>query len=71
MVEDFRKSCRCSTDTENTRLFLYSFSLIMPKSGVLRIENYLRRELEQEDDNWAKEAKKRRQKDMRPSRAFL
>ncbi len=45
----------------------YSFTLsplIMPKSGVVRIENYLRRELEQEDDHWAEEARKRWQKDL-------
>nr|WP_295974273.1 YqhG family protein [uncultured Bacillus sp.] len=45
----------------------YSFTLcplIMPKSGVMRIENYLRRELEQEDITWAKEARNRWQKDL-------
>ncbi|MBB6444900.1 YqhG family protein [Bacillus benzoevorans] len=45
----------------------YSFTLsplIMPKSGVLRIENYLRRELEQEDTTWAEEARIRWQQDL-------
>lgn len=45
----------------------YSFTLsplIMPKSGVLRIERFLRRELEAEDVTWANEARKRWQKDL-------
>lgn len=45
----------------------YSFTLsplIMPKSGVARIENYLRQGLTQEDTAWAVEARKRWQKDL-------
>ncbi|MDF1507600.1 YqhG family protein [Robertmurraya sp. DFI.2.37] len=45
----------------------YSFTLsplIMPKSGVSRIKNQLVREIEQEDDSWAVEARKRWHKDL-------
>lgn len=45
----------------------YSFTLsplIMPKSGVMRIENLLRNEIEVEDHNWAMEARERWQKDL-------
>ncbi|WP_428909096.1 YqhG family protein [Niallia sp. Krafla_26] len=45
----------------------YSFTLsplIMPKSGLKRIENYLRFKIEQEDQSWAEEAKIRWQKDL-------
>lgn len=45
----------------------YSFTLsplIMPKSGIVRIENFLRKEIEGEDHQWAAEAKKRWQKDL-------
>src|SRR4051794_1763816 len=45
----------------------YSFTLsplIMPKSGLLRIENYLKRRIETEDHSWAAEARKRWNKDL-------
>ena len=45
----------------------YSFTLsplIMPKSGITRIENYLRKELETEEYSWADEARQRWQKDL-------
>ncbi|WP_338470232.1 YqhG family protein [Niallia sp. XMNu-256] len=45
----------------------YSFTLsplIMPKSGLRRIENYLTTKIHQEDHSWAEEAKKRWQKDL-------
>lgn len=45
----------------------YSFTLsplIMPKSGLKRIENYLKAKIEQEDQTWAEEAKKRWKKDL-------
>lgn len=65
MVENFFTSL---TQRELTpKIPDYSFTLsplIMPKSGILRIENYLRRELAQEDTTWADEAIKRWQKDL-------
>ncbi len=45
----------------------YSFTLsplILPKSGVIRIENYLKSELEKENHSWAIEARKRWEKDL-------
>jgi hypothetical protein len=45
----------------------YSFTLsplVMPKSGIIRIENYLRSEIEQEDHTWADEARNRWQQDL-------
>ena len=45
----------------------YSFTLsplIMPKSGVARIENYLKGEVEKESHSWAEDAKKRWEKDL-------
>jgi hypothetical protein len=65
MVENFFNSV---TELKLTpKIPDYSFTLsplILPKSGVLRIENYLRWELKQEDDNWAEDARKRWQKDL-------
>ncbi|MDE3839567.1 hypothetical protein C0966_09380 [Bacillus methanolicus] len=45
----------------------YSFTLsplVMPKSGIKRIENYIRYNLGQEDHAWAVEARQRWQKDL-------
>src|SRR5690606_16374071 len=45
----------------------YSFTLsplIMPKSGIARIERFLRKELQNEDHQWAIDAKKRWKKDL-------
>lgn len=45
----------------------YSFTLsplIMPKSGILRIENHLKNEIQKEDHSWAEEAKIRWKKDL-------
>ena len=45
----------------------YSFTLsplIMPKSGVVRIENYLKGEIEKESHSWAEDARKRWEKDL-------
>ncbi len=45
----------------------YSFTLsplIMPKSGLKRIENYLKEKINGEEHSWAEEAKKRWQKDL-------
>lgn len=46
----------------------YSFtlsSLVKPKSGMLRIENYLRNVINQDDHSWADEARNRWEKDLR------
>lgn len=46
----------------------YSFTispLIMPRSGILRVENFLKRQIEQEDHAWAVEAKVRWDKDLK------
>ncbi|MBU8879362.1 YqhG family protein [Bacillus sp. FJAT-29790] len=45
----------------------YSFTLsplIMPKSGISRVEKFLKSEIDLEDHTWAEEAKKRWQKDL-------
>lgn len=45
----------------------YSFTLsplIMAKSGILRIEKFLRKEIEGEDHQWATDARERWQKDL-------
>lgn len=45
----------------------YSFTLsplIMPKSGIARIETFLNRTIDDEDHTWAEEAKQRWQKDL-------
>lgn len=45
----------------------YSFTLsplIMPKSGLLRIEKYITRKLENEDHGWAEDARKRWDNDL-------
>jgi len=45
----------------------YSFTLtplIRPKSGIVRIENFLKSELEKENHSWAYEAKSRWEKDL-------
>lgn len=46
----------------------YSFTLsplIMPKSGIFRVENYLRLLIEKEDHSWAQKARERWEKDLR------
>ena len=45
----------------------FSFTLsplIMPKSGLKRMENFLKVKIEQEDQTWAEEAKKRWNQDL-------
>jgi hypothetical protein len=45
----------------------YSFTLsplVMPKSGVMRIENFIKMELSQEDHGWADDARKRWDQDL-------
>lgn len=45
----------------------YSFTLsplIMPKSGIRRIENYIQEQIEQEDHTWAEDARIRWDKDL-------
>lgn len=46
----------------------YSFTLsplIMPRSGISRVENFLKNEITQEDHTWAEEARIRWQKDLK------
>lgn len=46
----------------------YSFTLsplIMPKSGIGRVENFLKNQIHQEDHTWAVEARKRWEKDLK------
>ncbi|MGG5255077.1 YqhG family protein [Neobacillus sp. SM06] len=46
----------------------YSFTLsplIKPKSGIVRVENYLKSQLETEEDTWANEAIERWNKDLK------
>lgn len=46
----------------------YSFTLsplIMPRSGLARVENFLRNQIDHEDHTWAADARKRWQKDLK------
>ncbi|WP_066293562.1 YqhG family protein [Bacillus sp. FJAT-29937] len=46
----------------------YSFTLsplIMPKSGITRVENFLKNQIEQEDHSWADKARERWDKDLK------
>ena len=46
----------------------YSFTLsplVKPKSGMIRVENYLRSVISSEDHTWAEEARKRWEQDLR------
>ncbi|MBY0122411.1 YqhG family protein [Bacillus sp. S/N-304-OC-R1] len=65
MVEDFHD--RLLELQLTPKIPDYSFTLsplIMPRSGIMRVENYFKFQIEQEDHTWAEEARKRWQKDL-------
>ncbi|MFZ7945377.1 MULTISPECIES: YqhG family protein [Bacillaceae] len=65
MVEDFHD--RLMQIPLTPKIPDYSFTLsplVRPKSGMLRIENYLKSVIEKEDHSWAEDAKKRWDKDL-------
>jgi hypothetical protein len=65
MVEDFYDKLLSIPLTPKIPDYSFTLSpLVMPKSGMLRIENYLRNNLSREDHTWADEARQRWQKDL-------
>lgn len=65
MVDDFHD--RLLEISLTPKIPDYSFTLsplVMPKSGVSRIENYLKMDIEQQDHTWAEEARIRWKKDL-------
>lgn len=65
MVEDFHRRLLEIPLTPKIPDYAFTLSpLIMPKSGLVRIEQYFRNTLEQEDHTWADEARMRWQKDL-------
>lgn len=66
MVEDFHE--RLLNLQLTPKIPDYSFTLsplIMPKSGVSRVENFLKSEIELEDHTWAEKARERWEKDLK------
>lgn len=65
IIENFHQ--QLLTVTLKPKIPDYSFTLsplIMPKSGMIRIENYLKNFIKEDDHRWAEEAKKRWEKDL-------
>jgi hypothetical protein len=65
MVEDFHE--RLLNVPLTPKIPDYSFTLsplVKPKSGMSRIENYLKAIIEDDDHSWAEEARKRWEKDL-------
>ncbi|GHH96974.1 YqhG family protein [Neobacillus kokaensis] len=65
MVEDFHD--RLLNIPLTPKIPDYSFTLsplVRPRSGIARIENYVKSEIMKEDHTWAEEAKQRWQKDL-------
>ncbi|OIK11761.1 hypothetical protein BIV60_17740 [Bacillus sp. MUM 116] len=64
MVEDFHGRLSQMRLTPKIPDYSYTLSpLVKPKSGMTRIENYLRKIIEEDDHSWAEEALKRWEKD--------
>lgn len=65
MIENFHdKLLKISLTPKIPDYFFTLSPLVMPKSGITRIEHYLKKEIEQEDHTWAEEAKNRWQQDL-------
>ncbi len=65
MVEDFHENLLKLALTRKIPDYSFTISpLIMPKSGMMRIERFLKDEIKKEDHTWAEEAKKRWEKDL-------
>lgn len=66
IVEGFHEKLMSLCLTPKIPDYTYTISpLIMPKSGLIRVENYLRSDVELEDHSWAKSAIERWEKDRR------
>jgi hypothetical protein len=66
MVEDFHERLQQVSLTPKIPDYSFTLSpLVKPKSGMTRIENYLKSAIEVEDHSWAEEAKKRWEQDLR------
>lgn len=66
MVEDFHE--RLQNIQLTPKIPDYSFTLsplVRPKSGMTRIENYVKAMIEEDDHSWAEEARKRWEQDLR------
>lgn len=65
MVEGFHERLLNMQLTPKIPDYSYTLSpLVKPKSGVFRIENYFKQQIEKEDHTWASEAVKRWEKDL-------
>jgi hypothetical protein len=65
MVEDFHERLLKTKLTPKIPDYSFTLSpLVMPKSGISRIDQYFRRQIEQEDHTWAQEAIARWDKDL-------
>ena len=65
MVEEFHDRMLRLNLTPKIPDYCFTVSpLIMPKSGIRRIENFLRREIDKEDHSWAVRAKQRWEEDL-------
>jgi hypothetical protein len=66
MVEDFHDKLGQIQLTPKIPDYSFTLSpLVKPKSGMVRIENYLRTNIEDDDHSWADEARKRWNQDLR------
>lgn len=65
IVKDFHEKLLTINLTKKIPDFTYTISpLIMPKSGVNRIVNLLKQQINEEDHQWAMDARKRWQQDL-------
>ncbi|KAB2338498.1 hypothetical protein F7731_02755 [Cytobacillus depressus] len=65
MIEEFHDKLLQLRLTPKIPDFSFTLSpLIMPKSGITRVENYLKAQIEREDHSWAEKARERWQKDL-------
>ncbi|MFD2446037.1 YqhG family protein [Bacillus sp. CGMCC 1.16607] len=66
MVEGFHDRLLNMQLTPKIPDYSYTLSpLVMPRSGVFRIENYFKQQIEKEDHTWASEAVTRWEKDLK------
>jgi hypothetical protein len=65
MVEDFHDKLLQTKLTPKIPDYSFTLSpLVMPRSGIFRIESFFRKQIEQEDHTWANEARARWDKDL-------
>ncbi|WP_223591400.1 YqhG family protein [Neobacillus bataviensis] len=66
MVEDFHDRLQKISLTPKIPDYSFTLSpLVKPKSGMSRIENYLKSMIEEDDHSWADDARKRWEQDLR------